>query len=317
MTSRKTWFLLVDRTPKDGRWNMAVDEFLFRQVQQAPLTFLRFYAWDKPTVSLGFYQKTDQVLDLEVCRRQGVDVVRRMTGGKLVLHHEEVTYTVASSEADIFSTSLKESYRLVSEALILGLKRLGLEAKVDVIIGTTSSGVALAQAPVADEIKTIYIIPHAASYKVVMEPHKYVFRTNGHTGAVPIAMALYVLKKMPDVKRVAHIDMDYAWGRDNWNVFIATLKKYKPDVEVVAEVWEKVGEVDHSTAITKVLAAKPDIVFNSHWGGQLVSLVRQAIEYKFFEYTTFVCTVIEEAFPEIGPDFPEGCLLYTSPSPRD
>lgn len=130
MTSRKTWFLLVDRTPKDGRWNMAVDEFLFRQVQQAPLTFLRFYAWDKPTVSLGFYQKTDQVLDLEVCRRQGVDVVRRMTGGKLVLHHEEVTYTVASSEADIFSTSLKESYRLVSEALILGLKRLGLEANL-------------------------------------------------------------------------------------------------------------------------------------------------------------------------------------------
>ena len=194
------------------------------------------------------------------------------------------------------------------EECVADFRRLGLEAKVDVIIGTTSSGVALAQAPVADEIKTIYIIPHAASYKVVMEPHKYVFRTNGHTGAVPIAMALYVLKKMPDVKRVAHIDMDYAWGRDNWNVFIATLKKYKPDVEVVAEVWEKVGEVDHSTAITKVLAAKPDIVFNSHWGGQLVSLVRQAIEYKFFEYTTFVCTVIEEAFPEIGPDFPEGQL---------
>lgn len=130
MTSRKTWYLLVDRTPKDGRWNMAVDEFLFRQVQQAPLTYLRFYAWDKPTVSLGFYQKTEKVLDLEVCRRQGVDIVRRMTGGKLVLHHEEVTYAVASSEADIFSASLKESYRLVSEALILGLKRLGLEANL-------------------------------------------------------------------------------------------------------------------------------------------------------------------------------------------
>ncbi|MCP2619868.1 lipoate--protein ligase family protein [Candidatus Aminicenantes bacterium AC-334-K16] len=128
MASRKTWYLLVDRTPKDGSWNMAVDEFLFREVKEAPLTFLRFYTWSRPTASLGYYQKTERVVDLEVCRRQGVDIVRRMTGGKLVLHHEEVTYTVASSEVDIFSTSLRESYRLVSEALILGLKRLGLEA---------------------------------------------------------------------------------------------------------------------------------------------------------------------------------------------
>lgn len=130
MVQRKTWHLLVDRTPKKGSWNMAVDEFLFHQVKRAPLTFLRFYTWIRPTASLGFFQKTERVINLEACRENGVDVVRRLTGGKLVLHHEEVTYSVVSSEEDVFSSSLRESYRLISEALILGLRKLGLRAEL-------------------------------------------------------------------------------------------------------------------------------------------------------------------------------------------
>ncbi|HDJ23800.1 MAG TPA: lipoate--protein ligase family protein [Candidatus Aminicenantes bacterium] len=130
MSYRQTWYLLVDRTPKKGSWNMAVDEYLFQQVKREPLTFLRFYAWIRPTASLGFYQKTGRVINLEACRENQVDVVRRLTGGKLVLHHEEVTYSVASSETDVFSASLRESYRLISEALVLGLQKLGIQAEL-------------------------------------------------------------------------------------------------------------------------------------------------------------------------------------------
>jgi lipoyl(octanoyl) transferase len=94
----KTWSLIVEPKPLPGSRNMAVDEHLFRLAMAEPRTFLRFYQWQRPTASLGYSQDPDKVVDLDFCRRNGVDVVRRMTGGKLVLHHREVTYAVASSD---------------------------------------------------------------------------------------------------------------------------------------------------------------------------------------------------------------------------
>lgn len=105
---------------------MAVDDFLFQSLSEKSQTYLRFYMWKRPTASLGYSQKVQKVLDVEFCKQNGIDVVRRMTGGKLVLHHREVTYSVCSSDVEIFSPTLAESYRLISEALIKGLEIMGL-----------------------------------------------------------------------------------------------------------------------------------------------------------------------------------------------
>ncbi len=107
---------------------MAVDEFLFRSLGEEPATYLRFYRWKKPTVSIGRSQKIREVVDLDFCRANGIDIVRRVTGGKLVLHHREVTYSICSSDTDIFSRKLMSSYRLISEALKLGLRKMGIES---------------------------------------------------------------------------------------------------------------------------------------------------------------------------------------------
>jgi lipoate-protein ligase A len=122
----KTWKLLIEPRPLPGPWNMAVDEFLFRRVESGSLTYLRFYQWDKPTVSLGYSQEAVKVVDVGYCRRHGLGVVRRITGGKLVLHDREVTYAVASSDAGIFTDTLRDSYRLISRALMDGLVLMGL-----------------------------------------------------------------------------------------------------------------------------------------------------------------------------------------------
>ena len=111
-----------------GSWNMAVDEYMFQSLGEEPTTYLRFYQWKKPTVSIGYSQKAEKVIDLDFCRKSGIDIVRRITGGKLVLHHKEVTYTVCSSDADIFSRKLMDSYKLISEALNRGLQRMGIES---------------------------------------------------------------------------------------------------------------------------------------------------------------------------------------------
>lgn len=122
----KEWDFLVDKKPLKGSWNMAVDEFLFRSLGEKPKTYLRFYMWKKATVSLGYSQKIQNVLDVDYCRKKGIDIVRRMTGGKLVLHHKEVTYSVSSSDYEIFTSTLADSYRRISEALMRGLEMMSL-----------------------------------------------------------------------------------------------------------------------------------------------------------------------------------------------
>ena len=128
--ARKTWDLLIDPAPRRGAANMAVDEYLFARLTQEPRTTVRFYSWERPTASLGYAQSIDKVLDLDFCRRNGIDVVRRMTGGKLVLHWREITYSVASSDTIIFTSTLADSYRLISAGLIHGLEKMGLKARL-------------------------------------------------------------------------------------------------------------------------------------------------------------------------------------------
>ncbi len=123
----KTWDLIIDRAPLKGSLNMAIDEYLFTSLDKRSGTCVRFYRWEKPTASLGYAQTVAKVLDLDYCLNHGVDVVRRPTGGKLVLHHREVTYSVVSDEIGAFGATLSESYRLISRALMNGLEKMGLE----------------------------------------------------------------------------------------------------------------------------------------------------------------------------------------------
>lgn len=126
----KAWSLSDDLTPRPGSFNMAVDEYLFLRTGKNRRTTVRFYRWERPTVSLGYSQRLDDVVDLDGCRRRGIDVVRRITGGKLVLHWREITYSIVSADTQTFSSTLAESYRRISTGLIQGLKKMGLEARL-------------------------------------------------------------------------------------------------------------------------------------------------------------------------------------------
>jgi lipoate-protein ligase A len=125
-----SWDLIIDPAPRRGAANMAVDEYLFDILRTEPRTIVRFYSWERPTASLGYGQPIDKVLDLDSCLRNGVDVVRRMTGGKLVLHWREITYSIASSDIAVFTSALVDSYRLISAGLIRGLEKMGIRAKL-------------------------------------------------------------------------------------------------------------------------------------------------------------------------------------------
>src|SRR6202023_2378063 len=127
-TSDTAWRLLLD-PPASGAWNMAVDEVLLDGVANGsgPPT-VRFYEWAPPCLSLGYFQAFE-VVDLDGCRRLGVDVVRRPTGGRAILHDRELTYSVALPASLLgHDGGVLPSYYRLSLALQDGLRRLGVPA---------------------------------------------------------------------------------------------------------------------------------------------------------------------------------------------
>ena len=120
------WRLIVDTAMRTGAENMALDEAIMEAVAagDSPPT-LRFYQWAPPCLSLGKRQPLDGV-DLAACRADGVDVVRRATGGWAILHTDELTYSVALRPDDPrVSGAILDTYRTLSQGLIAGLRLLG------------------------------------------------------------------------------------------------------------------------------------------------------------------------------------------------
>ena len=112
--------------------NMAIDEAIFRgnQLGESPPT-LRFYGWDPPAISVGYFQDVEQEVDLDYCRKNRVDIVRRPTGGKAVFHDRELTYSFISREKEgPFTPGVLGTYLVISRCIIKGLSGLGLDAEV-------------------------------------------------------------------------------------------------------------------------------------------------------------------------------------------
>jgi len=128
MTEVVVWRLLRDGA-RDGAENMARDEALLDSAERGSPPTLRLYAWTRPTLSLGAHQPGSDA-DLDACRRLGVDLVRRPTGGGAVLHDAELTYAVAAQVGQgPFPASVIGVYERIAAALVAGLEGLGVSAE--------------------------------------------------------------------------------------------------------------------------------------------------------------------------------------------
>jgi lipoyltransferase/lipoate-protein ligase len=125
-----TWRLLSLET-NDAFMNMAIDEAILnaRIAGRVPST-LRFYRWQPSAVSVGKNQKPEDEVYLDACRRLGVDVVRRISGGGTVYHdfEGEVTYSVTAKVSDLGTNDITSVYAQVYEAITDALRLLGIPA---------------------------------------------------------------------------------------------------------------------------------------------------------------------------------------------
>jgi lipoate-protein ligase A len=114
---------------RKGVWNMAADLVLMDMVDRGRPDFvLRTYQWDPPCVSLGRLQRPASEVDPLRVRAAGFDMVRRPTGGRAVLHHTEITYSIAASRSlPLVSGSVSESLRRISRPLAAALRALGAD----------------------------------------------------------------------------------------------------------------------------------------------------------------------------------------------
>jgi len=122
----------LDTGLNPGSFNMAFDEDLLARAQKGDrVPVLRFYGWNPPAVSLGRFQKVEVAVNIEACRQRGFDIVRRVTGGRAVLHRHELTYSVVSrTDNPFFPPNVHGTYKVIAEGLLRGLRILGISAEI-------------------------------------------------------------------------------------------------------------------------------------------------------------------------------------------
>ncbi|MAF36731.1 ligase [archaeon] len=123
----ETW-RVVKLEQRNGFENMALDQAISEDISKgtSPPT-IRFYEWEPSAVTIGYFQSLKQEVDVENCLKQGVDIIRRITGGGAVYHDTrgEITYSVIAREG-MFPSDLTETYKRIGDWIIDSLDELGI-----------------------------------------------------------------------------------------------------------------------------------------------------------------------------------------------
>jgi branched-chain amino acid transport system substrate-binding protein len=195
-----------------------------------------------------------------------------------------------------------------AQGVIAEYRRLASDEKNQVMLAALSSANCLALAPIAEQLEVPTVGWNCDTHQLLIDgKSKYMFRPNGNTVPEFIAYAIYLLQRKPDVKTVAIINPDYAFGHDAATIFKAALKALKPDVEVVAELYPKLGSPNYQTEISRLTTARPDVVFSNLWGADLENFVRQASPRGLFASSQVILALGETVLQRVP--LPDGVIV--------
>src|SRR5690349_8260960 len=201
--------------------------------------------------------------------------------------------------------------------------KLVQQDKVDCVTGIVSSGVGLALGPAVEEARALTIYWDGTSQNGVDETipdPKYLFRSTDNECEAMMASLLVIKHWKGQFKRVAGINPDYSYGRNNMAAFIAVLKRFGVEHEVVTEQWPKVGTMDLTSHVAALKAAKPDLIFSSLLFADLPVFMKQAHAAGLTEGTKLVFpaagwqhTLMKKEFTPEGMLFGHNTLYFANP----
>lgn len=123
----KRW-RLIDTGKGDPYMNMAIDEAIVTSSRtNGPNPAMRFYQWERPALTIGYFQDFSDAVNIDLYRQEKIPIVRRITGGRSLLHQYELTYSVISpTESPLFPNTIRGAYLVIARGLSAGLKILGI-----------------------------------------------------------------------------------------------------------------------------------------------------------------------------------------------
>jgi lipoate-protein ligase A len=117
----------IDDQARDGALNMAIDDFLALEAEKSGTpTVMRLYRWERPTLSCGYHQKIEKRINLESCAKLRVQLARRPTGGRELLHENDLSFSIIGIRVP--EVSAMDYFKLASAVIVGGLHYIGLEA---------------------------------------------------------------------------------------------------------------------------------------------------------------------------------------------
>src|SRR5205807_4996843 len=161
-----------------------------------------------------------------------------------------------------------------TDANVKELRRMKLDAKIDLFTGVVSSGNSPALGPVAEELAVLTVLTDGCTDFLFdkADPNpKYVFRITNIQSADGITAAIGVAQTWPHVRKIAHIHPDYSYARNAAEHFTLAIERLLPGTQVVSESWPKLGTTDFTAHITKIMSSQPDLLYSSVWGGDYVA----------------------------------------------
>lgn len=183
--------------------------------------------------------------------------------------------------------------------------------KVDAVIGYISSGDCLAIAPAAEELGVPTIFFDCGTSKVfeTVKNPKYLFRTGLDAVVDNVAAARYVAETRPNIKTIASIQQNYAWGQESWADFALAFARLKPEAKVVSEQWPKLGQGQYGAEISALSVSNPDLIHSSFWGGDMEALMLQGGARGLFDKKTVVLTAGETGMGSFKNQVANGTII--------
>ncbi len=252
------------------------------------------------TIKLGgMLPLSGRAADLGITCKQGAELAVKEINAKGGVLGKKFELLMADSKANVQElSSLSNRY----------IQKDG----VNFLFGVVSSAGSLTVGEIAKREKVVFMDTVGSTDTLTKEKwNRYTFRSGTCNSQEANSLALYTAKKFPKLTKFYNLGPDYEYGRTMWELFKAKTREVNPKAQFVGEQWPKLFIPDYTTYINAILAAKPEAVYCTLWGGDLVAFIKQAEPYGLFGKMKWIIatgadlTVVQA----LGKEMPKGLVV--------